>query len=136
MKYATSLFVLFSLFAFNAPAQKINKGNARQKPHICGVTIAGISSFVAGTGMGIGGIVLRYDAAQRDEGSGNLPIEERQARYYRDARTALVVGVSGIVLFVGGLGMTIGGAVHDHQRQNRWGLISPKMNEIGLAYNF
>jgi hypothetical protein len=41
-------------------------------------------------------------------------------------------------LLAGGIGMVIGGAIHDHRKthQNKFGIIAPGINKIGLAYNF
>jgi hypothetical protein len=35
-----------------------------------------------------------------------------------------------------GIGLLIGGAVHDRNKRYGWGIVSPKSNEIGIAYNF
>ncbi len=41
---------------------------------------------------------------------------------------------SGFMVLVLGLPLLIGGSIHDH-RPGRYGLIAPKSNEIGVAYN-
>ena len=48
---------------------------------------------------------------------------------------ALMIG--GGLMFAGGVGMLVGGIISDHKKyKGRWGVVTPKKNEVGFAYNF
>ena len=74
-------------------------------------------------------------AAYQHNNSGGFPNADEQ--YQHDHNTAVAVMDVGIVVFAAGLGMTIAGAIHDHSKNNnKWSVVAPKRNEMGLAYNF
>ncbi len=100
----------------------------RDRPKQCAVTIIGYYCLFASPIVGLLGFAEFYNGQDRD---GN--ITNKSAHNFGGA----VLGL-GMAMCYGGIGMWIGGAIHDHRQRNkyRWGMVSPGKNQVGFAYNF
>jgi len=110
-----------------------NKEHKRRK--MCAATIVGISSLTVGIGMAIGGLLLDISAGATSQKSANYS----SSQYQHDHNTALAVTDVGMVLAVTGIVVMICGISSDMQyrhHRGKFGLIAPKYNQMGFAYNF
>jgi len=87
---------------------------------------------IAGMGVGVATSFLGLVFLFANDGSGSTSVNDNQ-------------GNLGLPMIIGGLILTgasglvgIGAGIHDHSRMRRarWGIVTPKRNELGLAYNF
>ena len=97
--------------------------------HMCAVHIIGLSAMGVGIIAIIAGIVIIADAPNSPQ-----PNASDNAVSWGGAG---VVACGGL-FFYAGAGMAIGGGIHDRRmrRLGNWGLVVPRKNQIGLAYNF
>jgi hypothetical protein len=94
---------------------------------MCTTTKVGLIS------MGVGMVTFIVGVKMSDDYTRNLAPHDPGGN-----DQGIVVYLAGILVFGIGSGLAIGGGIHDivkHYRQ-RVTLISPKRNQIGLAYNF
>ena len=94
---------------------------------MCTVTKVGIIS------MGVGLIVmgLGLNVALEAINPGNTHAAQ-------DNQEGTSIFVVGVIMLGAGAGMTIGGCIHDftNRHKQRFSVIAPKRNQLGLAYNF
>jgi hypothetical protein len=118
------------------PVLKYDYTHMGKRHSMCATTIVGASSLTLGLCGIFGGFVMIMDAgaAYAEEEQSNTAALAMDDRHENTGKVIMVVGAG---LSVVGLGMTIGGAIYDHSgHRNRWSLVSPKPNNIGLAYSF
>lgn len=91
------------------------------------VTKAGFIAMGAGAAIGTVGIIYFLSDLGNTSSNANAI-----------ANTGAVLAVSGFAILVAGSGMAIGGGIYNgiSHRGNRYSIIAPKKNELGLAYNF
>ena len=96
-------------------------------PKICPVSIVGISLDIVGPIVIIAGFSSELNGSMHGIVTDQSAIDKGHVLEY-----------AGLGMLVVGIGMSIGGGIHDHMkvRQSKLGIIAPKKNEIGLAYNF
>lgn len=88
------------------------------------VMLSGFGLMGAGSLMFVGGIALALSADNENNTTNNGHIG-----------VAILVG--GVMVFVAGTAMSIvGGSVYHHSKKHRYSIISPKKNQLGLAYDF
>ena len=86
---------------------------------------------VGGGTMCIAGVVTLLGALTCYSAYGDNTIDQNTIKSGRS------IEIAGVVLGGAGLGMLIAGAVGLRAYHNaKWGIIAPKNNEIGFAYNF
>ena len=89
--------------------------------------VIGGCSIGAGIGLVSYGLLVEYDAYS----AANETTNQSQ---WQQGHTAIVAGC---VVAAAGLGMCIAGGIQHYKRLHTgWGVIAPKWNEIGIAYNF
>jgi len=96
-------------------------GNNR-KPSICAATITGAVFMSVGFTIFWVGIGEQIDDGLSGSGSSS----------------GGSLSGAGVGLFAVGTGLLIGGIIHDvhTNRGSRWSIITPRKNQVGLAYNF
>jgi hypothetical protein len=127
MKHLTLLLLISLIYHSNADGQIRQQYYKPEKPgkHIGGVTRAGFICIGAGAiSFFAGDKKIEMDTKHDPSigvGNGITPV------------------VLGLVSVISGLGLTIGGAVHDghvYRKGKRLSLVLQKWNQVGLAYNF
>ncbi len=130
MKYVALLLTIFSLFTTNADAEPFFY--KQQRRHVSAATIAGAAGMQVGFTATLVGLAMQIGAAAKAERL-NLSSAERE----RGRKRAVTVTGIGLGLFVTGTVSLIGGVSADRRRNHpKLTLIVPKMNEVGLAFNF
>ena len=142
MKPILSLCALIVLFTTNSNGQTLaiadqpsqqfvpySPSNFTAHKHSKAGSIVLIS--VGGGMMCIGGVVTLFGALTCYSAYGDNTIDQNTINRGRG------IEIAGVIVGGAGLGMLIAGAAGLRAYHNaRWGIIAPKNNEIGLAYNF
>jgi len=118
------------------PKDQIVPPLATQFPHrhyrpgpVC--IVGGLSMTVGGL-LVVAGLFEELDASAQEARSYDpLPTAESEAR---GGRAMVIIGA---IMAPVGLGMVIGGSIHNHRiRKDYVGLVIPGKNKVGIAYNF
>lgn len=90
--------------------------------------IIGGSSIGIGIGIAFYGLLVQYD-------SYNATNETTDQSEWQKGNRAVFAGCA---IAIAGIGMCIAGGIQHHRKyhHSRWGITTPKKNEIGFAYNF
>ena len=125
MKQAILVFVLPAFFISDAFAQNLKRFK-REKPErapLCTPKRVGIAGISVGcVAVVFGGFVYGATA----------PMKQGQSRSAFDPGLVMMSG--GVVLVAGGIVLLVTDAAH--HRKNKWSVIAPKNNEIGIEYYF
>ena len=137
MKYAILLFAAVLFLWQTTHGQELSLSSVAGTPRFETYSLSNFASYgkqrkmctVAKVGlisMGGGLVILSYGVGQA-LGTTSDP-----------NNSAGIVLAAGAAIFIVGTGMAIGGGIHDisNRHKQKWGIIVPKRNQFGLAYNF
>lgn len=127
MKQAIALLLISLICQTSTNAQIRPQYYKPEKPgkHIGGITRAGFTCIGAGAISFFAGDKKIEMDTRHDPSIG-----------VGDGITPVILG---LVSVISGLGLTIGGAIHDghvYRKSQRLSVVSPRSNQIGVAYNF
>jgi hypothetical protein len=115
MKYTILSLLLLCGIVSRTDAELDFSGSLRHRQRPNGLMMAGIC--MVSTGAAVAGLDAVFAFTFGDTG-----------------RTGLYVGAAGVVVVAVGITLILVGK--SKQQHTRWGAISPKRNEFGMAYNF
>jgi hypothetical protein len=129
MKKMIFFISLALLVVSHTRAQGFFRDRMHQRPKVNPLLAGGITSMSLGVcGLAFGTLLYATNSGGRGSNGGKSSYSQEQ----HDASIALM-GIGGGLVVVGGVLLTVAGA-QNHKK--RWGLIAPKVNEFGFAYNF
>jgi hypothetical protein len=129
MKKSFFFLAFIMLFISNTQGQGFFRDRMQQRPNINPLKVGGIVSMSMGGAAAFLGFFI-YATGSSSQGSNGSNSSYSENNH----NTAIaVMGIGAGLIVVGGVLLIVGGT---QSHNKKWGLITPKKNEVGLAYNF